>query len=573
MIFPALHPSTAMAEVLVDELIRCGVTDAVLAPGSRSAPLALAVHAAECAGRLRLHVRIDERSAAFLALGLARASGRTVPVICTSGTAAANCHPAVIEADASCLPLLLLTADRPPDLRGIGAPQTIDQMKLYGGAVRWFCDEGVPERRPGSVQHWRSLTARAHGHTLGALHSPPGPVHLNIAFREPLVSSPDDQPPEPWPESLDGRPGAEPWCRFSPPAVSGGGLLPSTERGVLLLGDGCGDPAPLIAHAQQAGWPVLAEPTSGGRYGSNALSAYPHVLSVPGFLQAHRPDLVVSAGRPGLTRQQTALLRTAETHAVVAGPLAADPARTAQFYASPSASMRTHDAPAVASGWLSSWLDADRAVRHALDTTLDGCLDITAPGVVRALARHLPESGLLFTGPSLSVRDLDQQLPVSAAAGGPRILANRGASGIDGVVSSAIGAALAHDGPAYGLLGDLTLLHDQNGLFFGSGEQLPDLALVVVNNDGGGIFSLLEQAAHPRSFERVFATPHGADLCTLAATMGIPYTRLRSLEELPGVLEGKGLRLIEARTDRTEDRALRFTLHKAARGALPPAWT
>lgn len=541
-----------------------------MSPGSRSAPLALALHEADRTGRLRLHVRIDERSAAFLALGLAKASGRPVPVLCTSGTAAANFHPAVVEADLSCVPLLVLTADRPPELRDTGAPQSIDQIRLYGGAVRWFCETGVPERRAGAVAYWRSLAARAYAHAAGSHHGPPGPVHLNIAFRAPLVPTPSSSP-GPWPEPLAGRPGEEPWCRTTPPRSVAGDPLPVTGRGVLLLGDGCADPAPLVAHAQRAGWPVLAEPTSGGRYGPNALTAHPHLLRTPGFLEAHRPDLIVSAGRPGLTRQQTALLEAARTHLVVPGPHSADPARTAWGHTHPHASADIDDSGAAArrpSPWLASWLRADRAVREALDTLLDDSPALTAPGLARALARRLPPEGLLFTGPSLCVRDLDQHLDAAPGAPAPTVLANRGASGIDGVVSSAIGAALAHDGPACALMGDLTLLHDQNGLLIGPREPVPDLAILVVNNDGGGIFSSLEQAEHRGPFERVFGTPHGTDLSALAAATGTPHILLTHPHQLADALGGKGLRLIEVRTDRARDTELRAALQAAADRAV-----
>ncbi|MCJ0874992.1 2-succinyl-5-enolpyruvyl-6-hydroxy-3-cyclohexene-1-carboxylic-acid synthase [Streptomyces sp. AP-93] len=571
---PAVHPAEAMAEVLIDELIRNGACEAVLSPGSRSAPLALALHEADRTGRLRLHVRIDERSAAFLALGLAKASGRPVPVLCTSGTAAANFHPAVVEADLSCVPLLVLTADRPPELRDTGAPQTIDQIRLYGGAVRWFCETGVPERRAGAVAYWRSLAARAYGHATGSHRSPPGPVHLNIAFRDPLVPTRSGSL-HPWPEPLAGRPEGEPWCRTTPHRTAEGEPLPATERGVLLLGDGCSDPTPLVAHAQRAGWPVLAEPTSGGRYGPNALTAYPYLLRVPGFLDAHRPDLVVSAGRPGLTRQQTALLHAARAHVVVPGTYPADPARTARAHVHPCASPQadadqadSDNAAPPPSRWMASWLRADRAVREALDALLDDGPAPTAPGIVRALARRLPPGGLLFTGPSLCIRDLDQHLHAPTGTPGPRVLANRGASGIDGVVSSAIGAALAHGGPAWALMGDLTLLHDHNGLLLGPDEPVPDLAILVINNDGGGIFSLLEQAEHTGPFERIFGTPHSTDLSLLAEATGTPYTLLTRSQQLTDVLSGKGLRLIEVRTDRTRDTELRAALQAAAGRAV-----
>jgi 2-succinyl-5-enolpyruvyl-6-hydroxy-3-cyclohexene-1-carboxylate synthase len=287
-----LNPATALATVLVDELVRCGLTDVVLAPGSRSAPLALALHAES---RVRLHVRVDERSASYLALGLAKRSERPVALICSSGTATANFHPAVIEASESGVPLLVLTADRPPELRGTGANQTIDQMKLYGTATRWFAEVGVPEDRPGQVAYWRSLACRAYQRAAGAGN--PGPVHLNLAFREPLIPDGDTN----WCEPLDTGAGS-PWvrARVAPPPIAL--HIPPTRRGVLVVGDGAANVRRYVAAAGMAGWPVLSEPNGGARYGDHAISAYHYLLGTPEFADAHRPDVVVTLGRPGLSR-------------------------------------------------------------------------------------------------------------------------------------------------------------------------------------------------------------------------------------------------------------------------------
>ncbi len=299
-----MNPSTAFAAVLADELARCGLREVVVAPGSRSAPLAMAFDELDRAGRIRLHVRIDERSASFTALGLAKASGRPVAVVCTSGTAAANFHPAVIEADESAIPLLLLTADRPPELRGTGASQTVDQVKLYGSAVRWYAESGVPERLPGMVGYWRSLACRAWAHAAGDLGTLPGPVHLNIPLRDPLV--PDAQPSasaaeaDDWPDSLDGRADGAPWTRTAGRAAVAEPLeLPWAERGVVVCGDGDYDAAALVELAEQAGWPVLAEPSSGARRGPNALVGYQYLLASPEFMAAHRPTVIISARPAG----------------------------------------------------------------------------------------------------------------------------------------------------------------------------------------------------------------------------------------------------------------------------------
>jgi 2-succinyl-5-enolpyruvyl-6-hydroxy-3-cyclohexene-1-carboxylate synthase len=638
-----VNPATAFASVLVDELARCGLREAVLAPGSRSAPLAMALwergqhppgnpsgeagaEAAE-AGGIRLHVRIDERSAAFLALGLAKASGRPVVVLCTSGTAAAHFHAAVIEADESGVPLIVLTADRPPELRGTGANQTIDQLKLYGAAVRWFCEAGVPEERPGQVAYWRSLACRAWACASGALGGFPGPVHVNVPLREPLVPDPAPAGGSPgaagagWPEPLNGRPGGAPWTAI--PAVSPGGMviparraqdetatrsmshppgpepsaitstgaaaldLPWTERGVLVCGDGGYDPAPLLRLAEEAGWPVLAEPSSGARRGPNALSAYQYLLDAPEFLAGHQPDLIVSAGRPGLSRGQAAFLggpagnrrpaaggaepAPAPRHVVLAqGPGRwADPARSATDVAASIRLVRTPEPGSPAGSWLSSWLAADAAARLAADAVLGADGALTEPRLARDLAAALPSGSLLWVASSLPVRDLDHHL---APRSGLRVLASRGASGIDGLVSAAIGAALAHQraggGPAAALLGDLAILHDAPGLFLGPDEPRPDLAIVVINNDGGGIFSALEQAAFPGPFERVFGTPHHARLGHLAAAAGIPHSLLAQAAELPAALRGRGLRMVEVAADRAAGTALRARLRDAAGSGL-----
>ncbi|WP_181874421.1 2-succinyl-5-enolpyruvyl-6-hydroxy-3-cyclohexene-1-carboxylic-acid synthase [Marinitenerispora sediminis] len=555
-----MNPSTALARVLVDELARCGLAEAVIAPGSRSTPLALALVAHP---GIRTHVRIDERSAAFLALGLARTARRAVALVCTSGTAAANFHPAVLEADQSGVPLLLLTADRPPELRGTGANQTVDQIALYGSAVRMFTEVGVPEPVPGMVAYWRSLACRAWAAASGRL---PGPVHLNLAFRDPLVPDPDGAG-EPWPESLAGRDGGRSWISMAgaPPLEAPPMVLPPVQRGVIVCGDGDYDPVPYLALAVQTGWPLLAEPTSNARR-AEAVSTYRHLLAVPDFVAAHEPDIVVSVGRPGLSRQLLGYLRRAGRHVVVGEPTAfADPVRTATDVVPGvvAAATAEPDTP-----WSRSWRDAEAAARAATDELLDADDTLGELRLARDMAGHLPNGSLLFAGSSMPIRDLDATMPARCGA---RIIGNRGVSGIDGTVSTAVGAALAHQrdggGPAAALIGDLALLHDQNGLITGPDEPRPDLALVVVNNDGGGIFSGLEQAGHP-DFERVFGTPHGASMERVAAAAEVPYTRLEWAGDLPKALLGEGIRLIEVRTDRAESAAQRRRLQEEVTAAL-----
>ena len=504
-----MNPSTALAVTLADELVRCGMTDAVLAPGSRSAPLAMELFSRAQRGDVRLHVRIDERSAAYLALGLAKASHRPVCVVCTSGTAAASFHPAVIEASESCVPLLVLTADRPPELRGTGANQAIDQIKLYGNAVRWFCEVGVPEAQPGMAGYWRSLACRAWGLAAGNAGGPAGPVHLNLAFRDPLV--PDRPVPGGngdsggWPEPLAGRPGGTAWTTFGGARTAAPLELPWIERGLVVCGDGDDDTGSLGELAEAAGWPILAEPSSGARRGRNALSAYEYLLGSPEFMSTHRPDVIVSAGRPGLSRQQTSLFRLPPPrHIVITGQPGRwdDPSRTASDVA-PAIRLADRAEPngqggrcGPGTGWLESWLRADAAARRAADEILDAGGALSEPRLARDLGAALPDGALLWAASSLPIRDLDHHMTPRA---GIRVLASRGASGIDGTTSAAIGAALAHQaaggGPAFALLGDLAFLHDAPGLILGPGEPAPDLCLIVVNNDGGGIFSLLEQAA------------------------------------------------------------------------------
>ena len=609
-----MNPSTAFGRVLADELARCGLREVVVAPGSRSTPLAMAFWELDQAERVRLHVRVDERSAAFTALGLAKASGRPVAVLCTSGTAAANFHPAVIEADESAVPLLLLTADRPPELRGTGASQTVDQVKLYGSAVRWYAESGVPERRPGMAGYWRSLACRAWAHAAGAPGTLPGPVHLNLPFRDPLVpdvanAAPpsdnskkrpsavptDDVTPgaDDWPDSLAGRPDGAPWTRIAGEGAAAAPLeLPWAERGVVVCGEGNDDAAALAALAGRAGWPVLAEPSSGARRGPGALAGYQYLLASPEFMAEHRPEVIVSAGRPGLTRPQSALLALAGAagtpavrHVVIAsGPgLWADPRRAATDVA---ASVRLTGMPAVVPGrWLDAWQRADAAAVRAAGAVLDAwpaAGGLSEPGVARELIAALPENALLWCGNSLSVRDIDLLLPPSRAD--VRVIASRGASGIDGTFSTAAGAALAHTARcpgavAFALIGDLSLLHDAPGLVIGPGEPRPDLCVVVVNNDGGGIFAGLEPAAFPGPFERVFGTPHGASIEHLAAAFGLPFT----LAERPGdlgkavatVAAGAGPQVIEARTVRADNAELRTAMRaaavRAADGTIGPA--
>ena len=635
-----MHPSTALARVLVDELARQGVRDIVLAPGSRSAPLAFAVHAAAGLGQLRLHVRVDERSAAFLALGLAKSNEPADPVavITTSGTAVANLHPAVLEASHTGLPLLVLTADRPPELRGIGANQTTEQVGIFGSAVRMMTDLAVPRDAPGQVRYWRDVVARAVAAARGTRSNDPGPVHLNIGLPEPLV--PDDD--EGWVEPLRLQPaiggrsssGTEP---SQPPPTDHARVeeLAGGLRTVVLAGDGAGWHARWLA--ETAGWPLLAEPSSGARSGPNAIGPYRLLLDAPNL--GTDIERVIAYGRPTLSRPVTRLLARDDVELLVVSDRArwADPARRASaVLANPSPPHRPRGAPASgerpgvehpARGagsqpdeWLARWLEAgaraDAAVKQVLaDTGLSG------PYVARAVAERVPVEGLLFAGSSNPIRDLDLAMrpydhALDSSATDPRVLANRGVSGIDGTVSSAIGAALgwqarqrgeigpdsgsdeggaagaaratgaaggagsraagapARSGRAYALLGDLTFLHDSNGLVLGPDEARPDLVIVVLNDDGGGIFHTLEpgDSVHAASFERLFGTPHHVDLAALCAATGTAHERVETSQDLATALDraerGAGIRVVEARVERSSRRDMATRIADAVAAAV-----
>jgi 2-succinyl-5-enolpyruvyl-6-hydroxy-3-cyclohexene-1-carboxylate synthase len=555
-----VNPSTALARAVVAELVRRGVRDVVLSPGSRNAPLSMAADACHRAGMLRLHVRIDERTAGFLALGLAKASGRPVPVVTTSGTAAVNLHPAIVEADHAGVPVIAITADRPAELRGVGANQTIDQIGLYGGAVRTSTELSVDAQPTAAGQ------AEVVGAVIDAART--GPVHLDIAFREPLL--PDDEWP---PADLLGQV-APTWPR----AVEDTARLDAGPRTVVVAGDGAGWEARWVAEA--AGWPLLAEPSSGARSGPNALGAYRLVLD------RLAPDVerVVVYGRPTLSRPVTRLLARDDVDVVVSprrGRVVALGKRPPTVVGLAVPGWVEQGAPRVRPDvWLERWLDTDRQAGAAAAGVLDG--ELGGPAAARSVAAALPPGGLLIAGSSSAVRDLDLADPwdepllgrdgAVSPAGHRLVLASRGASGIDGTVSTAIGAALAHGGPSYALLGDLTFLHDATGLVIGPDEPRPDLTVVVVNDDGGGLFQLLEQGepAYAASFERVFGTPHGVDLAALCAATGTPHVAAGSLDGLRAELGAlqSGIRVIEVRTDRSRSRNLHARIRAAVDDAL-----
>ena len=575
----AANPSHALALVVVDELARGGVTDAVLAPGSRSTALAMALHDDE---RLRLHVETDERSAAFLAVGLARASGRPAVVVTTSGSAVANLHPGVVEADTGRVPLVVLSADRPPELRHTGANQTIDQLKLFGDAVRHFVEVGVPSDRDGEVAYWRATVCRLLAEARG-LAGPPGPVHANLAFREPTVPLADDgrAPPASFTQPLDGRDRGRPWLVVSraPRVLADDDLaaladrLSASGRGLVVAGQGTDDPDAVRGLAAALGWPVIAEPGSGARR-APAISSAHHLLAHAGFAAAHRPELVLRVGRSGLSPGVSRLLGAEVAQVLLDADGAwADPdRRVAELVVADVGDTCRRLAGQVTGpaddDWLASWTDAERRAREVLDAALDTHAQPTEPRTARDVAAHLPEGATLVAASSMPIRDLDRYAPPRERL---RVLANRGASGIDGFVSTVLGVALVEPGPVVALAGDLSLLHDANGFLLSPDVDGIDATFVVVDNDGGGIFHFLPQAGFPASFERVFGTPHGRDLADLARLHHLGYRAVERAGDLPAALteatEAGGLRLVHLRTDRHANvevqRELTATVHRA----------
>ena len=555
-----MHPSTAQAEVLVDELIRCGVTDVVLCPGSRNAPMSFALHRADAVGRVRLHVRIDERTGAFLALGLALRSGRVVPVVCTSGTAAANLHPAVLEASYGGVALLALTADRPPALVGTGANQTVVQTGLFAGAPRLEINLGVAQRVEGQQAGWRACVAKAVGVALGRTGGRPGPVHLNVPFAEPLVPRVGPGAGE-WPEPLAGRPAGAPWTEYlAAPDNHTATLDLDPSAPTLVIGGSVAGPAGHGAPTGDA--PIVAEPSS--PLWPTALRTGPWLLGSP-MAPALRPTQVLLHGRPTLHRSVSRLLADEQVAVYgVAGTL--DPAGAGL----PNTVRAVGVAPQLRPppDWCQRWQLADGAASGALDRVLAQASTPLGQRLAAELVSALPAGALLVLGSSNPVRD------VSLAArprAGLTVLANRGVAGIDGTISTAAGAGLAHPGPAFALLGDLTMLHDLTGLVLGPDEPRPDLTLVVLNDSGGGIFSLLEQGApeYADSFERVFGTPHRVALDRVCAGLGVGHQKITELSQLCRVLNApfEGVRVVEVPATRD---GLRDG-HAAARHAVEAA--
>lgn len=519
--------SAALADALVAWLARAGVTEVVVAPGSRNAPLAMALWAAaQHDGGPRLHTRIDERTAGFLALGLTR-SGARAAVLTTSGTAVANLHPAVLEAVHSGVGLVVVSADRPARLRGTGANQTTDQVGIFGPLAATH-DVATAAELDAVPAGWDDV------------------VHLNVQLDTPLVPDAPVVPDEMVVFGGGSRP-KRPVRRETD--------LPRGPRTVVVAGDDAGPPARQLAEA--AGWPLLAEPTSGARTGANPIRTYRLLL---GTGLGERIERVVVLGRPTLSRPVTRLLERPDVEVLVVPGRGAWPLRPPGAIAvdGPFWAGDEPDDPA----WLDAWRAADRELSLRLDRLLAAEPALTPYDVAGATHAALPAGGLLVVGASSPVRDLDLMVRPPAVGTRRKVIANRGLAGIDGTVSTAIGAALGRDGSTrnLALMGDLTFLHDQTALVLGPDEPRPDLTIVVPNDDGGAIFSVLEQGApaHAASFERLFGTPHGTDLASLCAAARIPHLRVTSRPELDQALAmpNGGIEVVEAVVSRTGRRDL-----------------
>ena len=568
---PAVTPldSATSAARAVRALVAGGVRDVVVAPGSRSAPLAYALSEAEDAGLVRLHVRIDERSGAFTALGLALGAQRPAAVVTTSGTAVGELLPAVMEANHAAVPLVVVSADRPGELRGTGANQTTVQPGLFGVHVRAGVDVGAGEDPTGAIGD--ALRAALGHPAAGVAARPAGPVHLNLAFRDPLV--PGGRAGEPAPDvRFEVRPvTAAPAPREEPRSAAPVPRPQPGSRTVVVAGHGAGELAAVFA--AHLDLPLLAEPSSNARFGSSAIAPYRLLLEHLG----HAITRVVVFGRPTLSRPVTALLARADVeHALYL------PAPVAWFEEGRRPERIIDTLPELLAfagrgeeGWLRSWRAAGAAAEAGIQSLLADEQSMTGLHVADAVWEHT--DGNLVLGSSNPIRDVDL---VAATDWHPlEVFANRGLAGIDGTISTATGVALAAGIPTRALLGDLTFLHDVGGLLLGSGEPQPDLQLVVLNDGGGGIFGLLEHGAESTTarygpaVERLFGTPHTVDLAALAAAYGLRYERATTLQELDTAMERpiRGRSILEVRAERSTLRDLHARVRRAVASAVRPA--
>jgi 2-succinyl-5-enolpyruvyl-6-hydroxy-3-cyclohexene-1-carboxylate synthase len=574
------NANTALASAFVEELARGGLRHAVISPGSRSTPLAIALWRQ---AEIEVSVIVDERSAAFFALGAAQASGQPVAMLCTSGTAAANYHPAICEADESGLPLIALTADRPPELRGIGAGQVIDQIKLYGSSVRWFCEVGTHEADDDGLLHYRSVACRALAAARGEPR--PGPVHLNLPWREPLAPVPvEDAVHATDPLALEGR-GERPLTAVTsidlePSAFlldEVAGHIGDAISGVIVAGRQL-DPElrePLAHLASASGFPILAEPTSQLRCGphdrSNVISTYDLLLRDEHFARSVAPDLVLRFGEMPTSKPLRAWLTASGADQIVVDPYGGwnEPTNRA-------AAVLRADPTELAAGWAvrvekeerpppERWLDADRAAIGAIKSVL-ATDRISEPALHLTLGRAHRDGDLVYTASSMPIRDQEAFLP--SARADATFLCNRGANGIDGLISSGIGAAHASGRPTTIVTGDLGLLHDLGGLASLRDVSTP-VRIVVIDNDGGGIFGFLPQAEvlPGDEFERLLGTPRGVDVARAAELFHLPHRKLETAAELPDALAA-GTGLIAVKTERADNVELHRQLSAAVARAI-----
>jgi len=573
--------NTALASAFAEELARCGLRRAVISPGSRSTPLAVALWRKPA---IETTVIVDERSAAFFALGAAQASGAPVAILCTSGTAAANYHPAVCEANLSSIPLLVLTADRPPELRGVGAGQTIDQLGLYGSTVRWFCEVGTHEADDDGLLHYRATACRAFATARGDTR--PGPVHLNLPFREPLAPQPEEGAVTATdPLALEGRGNDRPLTAVTQLDEEPSQFLldevakhiAEAEIGVIVAGRQL-DPElrePLSHLARVAGYPILAEPTSQLRCGphdrSHVITAYDHLLRIETFREDASPDLILRFGELPTSKPLRSWIAESGADQIVVDPLGDwhEPSRRA-------AALLRADPTELAAGWAARlgedrpppamWLTAERAAREAIEAELKEMGAVSEPGLQLALGAAYGDDDLVYTASSMPIRDQESFLPSSGADA--TFLCNRGANGIDGLLSSGIGAAWATGRPTTILTGDLGLLHDIGGLA-ALRDASTQVRIIVIDNDGGAIFHFLpqEQALEGKEFEALLGTPRGVDVAKAATLFDLPHRKLESLDELPEALAA-GTGLIEVKTSRQENPAIHQQLSKRVQAAL-----
>lgn len=540
---------------LADTWCSVGVSHAFLAPGSRSTPLAVALASDP---RWTVEVLLDERSAGFAGLGYGIATGRPAVILCTSGTAAVHFHGAVVEADLSCVPLIVVTADRPPELRDVGAPQTIDQTKLYGSSVRWFHDPGVAQAEASAS--WSSLAARVVHRSLG---SRPGPVHLNLPFREPLLGRAvalDESPDTRWSAAED--------LRVSEAAVDRFIELAEGRRGVVIAGRG--SPDAVLDLARSLGWPVLSD--TRGPQSKLVVRHFDSLLRDQRFADDHRPDVVLRVGEAPASKvlgQWVTASGARQIHLTEDDRwFDADHRLYGRIRGRADdllESLSRRSVAAVPAAWSQAWAEADGIAGRVIVTEL-GSAELSGPVVARRFASGLPAGSELVVSSSMPVRDLEW---FGGHVPHLRVHSNRGANGIDGVLATAIGVAVGSGRTTGVLIGDVAFLHDSSSLAGLAGRSI-DLRIMVVDNDGGGIFHFLPQAASldPATFEKLYGTPHGTDLGMLARSHGL---RVESVVDGPGVeafAREAGPSVAVARTDRAFDVELHQRLHASVSRAL-----